>query len=57
MYVLIVIFLAGYGPRPDIHTQEYSSAKTCQLAQKVVLEGWSVNNDQRILLKAVCVPK
>lgn len=57
MMVLIVVFLAGYGPRPDVRFQEFTSAASCEVAKQTVISAWKVNNDSRVLNSAVCVPK
>jgi hypothetical protein len=56
MFVLIVIFLAGYGPRLDIHTQEFTSLENCTKAQNEVTGAWKRENAS-LLIKATCVAK
>jgi hypothetical protein len=57
MYVLIIVFLSGYGPRPHVVTQEFTSEKNCITAAAAVRKGWGRSNDARILNHMECVPK
>lgn len=41
MYILIVIFLAGYGPRNFIVMQEFTTLEKCEKAQKTIKDATS----------------
>jgi hypothetical protein len=56
MVILIVVFLAGYGPRPDVVMQEFTSMERCTAAQNEVSGAWKRDNAS-LLIKATCVPK
>ena len=54
--VLIIVFYAGYGPRPHVVTQEFSSAETCKAAAEMVPQLWT-GYDKRSFISATCLPK
>jgi hypothetical protein len=57
IYVLIVVFLNGYGPRPTVVMQEFASAETCNAAAVEIRSAWARSNDKSQLNGAVCVKK
>lgn len=56
-FVLIVVFLNSYGPRPAITFQEFTTAERCEAAAKETRKLWARSNDERILNGASCLPK
>lgn len=53
MWVLIVVFLSGYGSRPVVTMQEFNTRSSCEQAAQVIRKNWKDD-----LLRATeCVSK
>jgi hypothetical protein len=56
IYVLMVFFLHGTGPRTTMVTQEFGSEKACLSAAAEVRGAWQANGDER-KFRVICMPK
>jgi len=56
-YILLLVFLHGYGPRPTTVMQEFNSEKTCESAKNQVRGAYQRDGSERSLITAVCIPK
>jgi hypothetical protein len=56
-FVLIVVFLNGYGPRQSIQFQEFTTLERCETAADVTRKLWASTNDAYYLKGALCLPK
>jgi hypothetical protein len=56
-YVLMIVALMGYGPRPDVRFQDFNSKERCEVALAAVRQAWTESKNDWALNKAVCLPK
>lgn len=57
MYILILVYLTGFGPRLVVTTQEFSSQASCAAASEVIYKGFVRNDDANSLKAMSCVKK
>ena len=57
MWVLMVFFLAGYGPRLQIHTHDFATHDSCVAAGRVVAAAWKADGNHGALRVVMCVEK
>lgn len=57
MWVLMFVFLNGYGPRPDVRFQEFTTKERCEAAALILQTSWRRSGDEKLINKWECVPK
>jgi len=57
VYVLILVYSFGYGPRTNIYTQEFTSAENCESARVIVGAGFKAARDENHIQRLVCTKK
>lgn len=57
MYILILVFIHGYGSRPMTVMQEFSTEQTCVVASQQIKGAYQRDGTERLLLQNVCVRK
>lgn len=56
-FVLIIVFLNGYGPRATVQFQEFTTKERCESAATEVRNLWAKSRDAANLNGVLCIQK